>query len=213
MALYVHALCKRFIPEIAVLHQMDVEVADGEIVVITGPSGSGKSTLLHCIAGLLTVDSGEVVIDDRRVNDVKPHQRGIGIVMQDQPLYEHLSVRVNIGFPLRARGEKRAEIAKKVSELLSLLELNEIEGRRASTLSGGERRRVALGRAMILRPRVLLLDEPLVSLEQELKDSLQQMIRRVHDEVSASTLLVTHDREEANSLGDRVVSMPVLNKQ
>ena len=103
--------------------------------------------------------------------------------------------------------------SKKVSELLSLLELNEIEGRRASTLSGGERRRVALGRAMILRPRVLLLDEPLVSLEQELKDSLQQMIRRVHDEVSASTLLVTHDRQEANSLGDRVVSMPVLNKQ
>ena len=115
MALYVHALCKRFIPEIAVLHQMDVEVADGEIVVITGPSGSGKSTLLHCIAGLLTVDSGEVVIDDRRVNDVKPHQRGIGIVMQDQPLYEHLSVRVNIGFPLRARGEKRAEIADRKS--------------------------------------------------------------------------------------------------
>jgi len=211
MALSVHVLCKRFTTESTVLHNVDLEVADGELVVIVGPSGSGKSTLLHCIAGLLAIDSGDIVIDNRRVNDDKPHQRGIGIVMQDQPLYEHLSVCMNIGFPLRARGEKRSAIASRVQETMSALELDGIADRRASHLSGGERRRVALGRAIIVRPRVLLLDEPLVSLDQELKDSLQLVIRKVHDDVGASTLLVTHDHEEANTLADRVVAMSKLN--
>ena len=186
-------------------------MGDGELVAIAGPSGSGKSTLLHCIAGVEVPNSGTISVDGVPVQDSKPHLRSIGIVMQDQPLYGHLSVEENVGFPLRARGKKRSEIAQIVSEALDSLQLSKIAGRRASQLSGGEQRRVAIGRAIILQPRVLLLDEPLVSLDQELKDSIAQLIRRVHDEIGATTLFVTHDQVEAETLCDRVVAMISLS--
>jgi len=210
MSLSIHALCKCYSANIPVLHNASLDVEDGELVAIAGPSGSGKSTLLHCIAGVETPDSGTISVDGNPVQDCKPHLRSIGIVMQNQPLYEHLSVRANVGFPLRARGVRRSVVSQRVSETLDSLQLSRISGRSASRLSGGERRRVAIGRAIILHPRVLLLDEPLVSLDPELKESIAQLIRRVHDEIVATTLFVTHDRQEAATLGDRVVAMASL---
>ena len=211
MSLSVHGLCKRFSSNAPILNTVGFDIDDGELVTITGPSGSGKSTLLHCIAGIVNPDSGRILVDDNPMQDRKPHLRSIGIVMQDQPLYEHLSVAENVGFPLRARGESKLEIAQRVSEMLGSLQLSNIANRRASQLSGGERRRVAIGRATIVKPRVLLLDEPLVSLDQELKESIATLIRQVHNEIGATTLFVTHDQNEAKDFGDRVVTMEDLN--
>ena len=211
MSLSVHGLSKRFSSNAPILNTVGFDIDDGELVTITGPSGSGKSTLLHCIAGIVNPDSGRILVDDNPMQDRKPHLRSIGIVMQDQPLYEHLSVEENVGFPLRARGESKLEIAQRVSEMLGSLQLSNIANRRASQLSGGERRRVAIGRATIVKPRVLLLDEPLVSLDQELKESIATLIRQVHNEIGATTLFVTHDQNEAKDFGDRVVTMEDLN--
>ena len=211
MSLSVHGLCKRFSSNAPVLNTVCFDIDDGELVTITGPSGSGKSTLLHCIAGILKPDSGRICVDGNAIQDRKPHLRSIGIVMQDQPLYEHLSVEENVGFPLRACGETKLEIAQRVSETLGSLHLSNIANRRASKLSGGERRRVAIGRATIVKPRILLLDEPLVSLDQELKESIAMLIRRVHDEIGATTLFVTHDQHEVNDFGGSVVTMEELN--
>ena len=211
MSLSVHGLSKRFSSNAPILNTVGFDIDDGELVTITGPSGSGKSTLLHCIAGIVNPDSGRILVDGNPVQDRKPHLRSIGIVMQDQPLYEHLSVEENVGFPLRARGESKLEIAQRVSELLGSLQLSNIAKRRASQLSGGERRRVAIGRATIVKPRVLLLDEPLVSLDQELKELIATLIRQVHNEIGATTLFVTHDQNEAKDFGDRVVKMEDLN--
>ena len=211
MSLSVHGLCKRFSSNAPVLNTVGFDIDDGELVTITGPSGSGKSTLLHCIAGIVNPDSGRILVDGNPMQDRKPHLRSIGIVMQDQPLYEHLSVEENVGFPLRARGESKLEIAQRVSEMLGSLQLSNIANRRASQLSGGERRRVSIGRATIVKPRTLLLDEPLVSLDQELKELIATLIRQVHNEIGATTLFVTHDQNEAKEFGDRVVTMEDLN--
>lgn len=211
MSLSVQCLCKRFSSNAPILNKVSFDIDDGELVTISGPSGSGKSTLLHCIAGIVNPDSGQILVDDNPIQNQKPHLRSIGIVMQDQPLYEHVSVEENVGFPLRARGERKLKVAQRVTEMLRLLQLSNIATRRASQLSGGERRRVAIGRAIILNPRVLLLDEPLVSLDQELKESITTLIRQVHDEIGATTLFVTHDQQEAIEFVDRVVTMEDLN--
>ena len=201
MTLAVKNLSHAYAHEKYVLDAISLNIDDGELVVLAGRSGCGKSTLLHCIAGLITPLSGSIEIDGSDVLCKKPHERGVGIMMQDQPLYEHLSVEKNIAFPLLARGEKKPN----VSQILAQLQLTNIAKQIVSTCSGGERRRVALGRAIILKPRVLLLDEPLVSLDEELRTSLQEFIKQVHDETGASTLLVTHDLNEAKAIADRVI--------
>jgi ABC-type sugar transport system ATPase subunit len=201
MSLAVKNLSHAYAHEKYVLDAISLNIDDGELVVLVGRSGCGKSTLLHCIAGLITPLSGSIEIDGSDVLCKKPHKRGVGIMMQDQPLYEHLSVEKNIAFPLLARGEKKPN----VSQILAQLQLTNIAKQIVSTCSGGERRRVALGRAIILKPRVLLLDEPLVSLDEELRTSLQEFIKQVHDETGASTLLVTHDLNEAKAIADRVI--------
>jgi len=201
MTLAVKNLSHAYAHEKYVLDAISLNIDDGELVVLGGRSGGGKSTLLHCIAGLITPLSGSIEIDGSDVLCKKPHKRGVGIMMQDQPLYEHLSVEKNIAFPLLARGEKKPN----VSQILAQLQLTNIAKQIVSTCSGGERRRVALGRAIILKPRVLLLDEPLVSLDEELRTSLQEFIKQVHDETGASTLLVTHDLNEAKAIADRVI--------
>ena len=201
MSLAVKNLSHAYAHEKYVLDAISLNIDDGELVVLGGRSGGGKSTLLHCIAGLITPLSGSIEIDGSDVLCKKPHKRGVGIMMQDQPLYEHLSVEKNIAFPLLARGEKKPN----VSQILVQLQLTNIAKQIVSTCSGGERRRVALGRAIILKPRVLLLDEPLVSLDEELRTSLQEFIKQVHDETGASTLLVTHDLNEAKAIADRVI--------
>ena len=181
------------------LEDVTLKVDEGELVAVVGRSGCGKSTLLHCIAGLITPKSGAIQIDGKDVTDAAPYLRGVGIMMQDQPLYEHLTVEKNIAFPLRARGEKKPD----VSQILELFQLQGIAQQKVSTCSGGERRRVALGRAIVLQPSVLLLDEPFVSLNEELRDTIRMYIQ----ELTLTTLLVTHDLEEVESIADSVVRL------
>lgn len=207
MALDVQGISYKYPQGNAVLEDVSLHVDDGELVALIGPSGCGKSTILHCIAGLIEIDFGKISVDGECVNSSKPHERNIGIMMQDQPLYEHLSVEQNIGFPMQSRNDEKSTISQHVKHALHSLELLNLAKQNVSKLSGGERRRVALGRAMILKPRVLLLDEPLVSLDEELRSSLQQLIRTVHDATGASTLIVTHDKTEADSIVDRIIEL------
>ncbi len=206
MAIEIQNISYKFPQGNAVLDGVSLNVADGELVVLVGPSGSGKSTFLHCIAGLLDVDAGDIRIDGTSVRNVKPHAREIGIMMQDQPLYEHLTVEQNIGFPLRARGKDQAS----VPELMVELDLSKVAKRKVASCSGGERRRVALARAIILRPRVLLLDEPFISIDPTLRDTMKEYIQTVHSELQTSTIIVTHNHEESMALCDRLLSLEKL---
>ena len=185
-----------------IIDDFSISVKDGEIIALVGPSGCGKTTLLHCITGLVAPTSGRVQVDGVDVSHKKPHERGIGIMMQDQPLYEHLSVEQNIAFPLRARGQKKPDVSK----LLEQLELADIAKQKVSSCSGGERRRIAFGRAIVTKPNVLLLDEPFTSLNEELRKMLRESIVQAN----VSTLLVTHDFEEASALCDGVIDLDKL---
>ncbi len=169
-----------------VISNFSLQVPEGKVVSLIGPSGCGKSTLLHCIAGLLVPSSGFIKIDGADVTHRKVYDRGIGIMMQDQPLYEHMTVAQNIAFPLRAQGVKA-----EVNEILERLDLSTIQSQKVSKCSGGERRRVAFGRAVVKKPRVLLLDEPFVSMQESLRDIIQEYIH----ELRITTLLVTHEKE------------------
>jgi ABC-type sugar transport system ATPase subunit len=199
MSLVVENLSHEYSQGNCVLDDISLTIEDGELVALVGPSGCGKSTLLHCIAGLLSPRAGSVQIDGKDVTKTKPHARGIGIMMQDQPLYEHLSVEQNIAFPLRARGEKKTS----VFNLLEQLDVSSIAKQNVSKCSGGERRRVAFGRAIVIKPRVLLLDEPFISLNEELRERMREFIQSA----GVSTLLVTHDVEEGESIADKVLCL------
>jgi ABC-type sugar transport system ATPase subunit len=202
MSLSVENVSHEYFQGNCVIDDFSISVNDGEIVALVGPSGCGKTTLLHCITGLVAPTSGRVQVDGVDVSHKKTHERGIGIMMQDQPLYEHLSVEQNIAFPLRARGQKKLD----VSQLLEQLELADIAKQKVSSCSGGERRRVAFGRAIVTKPNVLLLDEPFISLNEELRNSMRERIAKEN----VSTLLVTHNFEEASMLCDRVIVLEKL---
>ena len=202
MSLSVQNLTHTFSHGKYVLKDFSLEVGDGELVALVGPSGCGKTTLLHCIAGLISPASGVIQIDGEDVSSMKPHERRIGIMMQEQPLYEHVSVEKNIAFPLRACGSKNYD----VSQILEELQLTKIAKQKVASCSGGERRRVAFGRAIVKKPTVLLLDEPFVSLNVELRETLKCCIQRAHADSNASTLFVTHDLDEAESFADRIIS-------
>jgi len=181
-----------------------LEVAEGEVVALLGPSGSGKSTLLRVVAGLERPDAGRVLLAGEDATGVPPHRRGIGVVFQDQALFQHRDVTGNIAFGLRMRGAPRAEIERRVRELLELVGLDGFEHRSLATLSGGERQRVALARALAPEPSVLLLDEPLGSLDRRLRDRLLDDLERLFDTLGVTVLSITHDLAEAFALGDRV---------
>ena len=202
MSLSVENVSHEYFQGNCVIDDFSISVNDGEIVALVGPSGCGKTTLLHCITGLVAPTSGRVQVDGVDVSHKKTHERGIGIMMQDQPLYEHLSVEQNIAFPLRARGQKKLD----VSQLLEQLELADIAKQKVSSCSGGERRRVAFGRAIVTKPNVLLLDEPFISLNEELRNSMRERIAKEN----VSTLLVTHNFEDASMLCDRVIELEKL---
>jgi thiamine transport system ATP-binding protein len=191
----------------AALDGLTLEVADGEVVTVLGPSGSGKSTLLRVIAGLQRPDSGRVLLDGRDLAGVPPHRRGIGLVFQDHALFQHRDVAGNVAFGLRMRGDSPEAVDARVQGLLTLVGLEGFERRSVGTLSGGEQQRVALARALAPEPRVLLLDEPLGSLDRRLRDRLLEDLARLFAELRVTALYVTHDRAEAFALGDRVAVM------
>ncbi|HUF01935.1 MAG TPA: ABC transporter ATP-binding protein [Gaiellaceae bacterium] len=184
-----------------------LEVAAGEVVTVLGPSGSGKTTLLRVVAGLQRPDSGRVLLDGRDLDGVPSHRRGIGLVFQDHALFDHRDVQGNVAFGLRMRGSSRDEIARRVAEVLELVGLAGLARRSVATLSGGEQQRVALARALAPDPRVLLLDEPLGSLDRRLRDRLLDDLNRLFAELHVTAVYVTHDQGEAFELGDRVAVM------
>ena len=190
-----------------VIHGVDMQVADGEFIVIVGPSGCGKSTLLRMVAGLEAITSGEIAIGDRVVNDLEPKDRDIAMVFQNYALYPHLTVGDNIGYPLRIRGQGRSERKAKVLEVARKVELEHLLERRPRDLSGGQRQRVALARAIVRRPQVFLMDEPLSNLDAKLRVEMRAEIKLLHQRLGATIVYVTHDQIEAMTLADRIVVM------
>src|SRR4051812_47680647 len=195
-------------PHVAV-HGVNLDVADGEFVVLVGPSGCGKSTTLRMIAGLESISAGKLLIDGRVVNDVPPKDRDIAMVFQSYALYPHMTVRDNLGFALKLRGSSKSEIDKRVTEAAGILGITEFLDRTPRQLSGGQRQRVALGRAIVRDPKVFLFDEPLSNLDAQLRVQMRREIARLHEELDATMIYVTHDQVEAMTLGDRIV---VMNK-
>jgi thiamine transport system ATP-binding protein len=193
-----------------VLDGANLTIAAGEVVGLLGPSGSGKSTLLRVIAGLIVPDRGAVRLDDVDATSVPTHRRGVGMVFQDEQLFEHLDVAANVGFGLRMRGDPPGPRERRVAELLELVGLAGFEHRRVTELSGGEAKRVALARSLAPSPRVLLLDEPLTGLDRELHDRLVDDLAAILRAERTTSLLVTHDADEAIAICDRVVTVDQL---
>ena len=193
----------------AALDDISLEIPKGSLTALLGPSGSGKSTLLRSIAGLEGLDSGSVTIQGRDVTSEPPQRRGIGFVFQHYAAFKHMTVRDNVAFGLSIRKRPKAEIDKKVGDLLEIVGLEGFRNRYPAQLSGGQRQRMALARALAVDPQVLLLDEPFGALDAKVRTDLRQWLRRLHDEVHVTTVLVTHDQEEALDVADRIA---VLNK-
>jgi putative spermidine/putrescine transport system ATP-binding protein len=187
---------------------VDLVVGQGQFVTILGPSGSGKTTLLNLIAGLIEPSAGRIRIGGRDVTDLPAAQRNVGLVFQSYALFPHMTVLGNVAFPLRVRGLARAEIDRRVAAVLRLVRLSGLEHRKPHQLSGGQQQRVALARAMVFEPAVLLLDEPLAALDRKLREEVRAELRRLQRAVGITTVLVTHDQDEALSLSDSIV---VLN--
>jgi sulfate/thiosulfate transport system ATP-binding protein len=202
-AIVVRGANKRY-GDFVALDNVDFEVPAGSLTALLGPSGSGKSTLLRAIAGLDQPDTGTITINGRDVTGVPPQRRGIGFVFQHYAAFKHLTVRDNVAFGLKIRRRPKAEIAEKVDNLLEVVGLSGFQTRYPSQLSGGQRQRMALARALAVDPQVLLLDEPFGALDAKVRDDLRAWLRRLHDEVHVTTVLVTHDQSEALDVADRI---------
>jgi len=183
----------------------DLRIEQGELVTLLGPSGSGKSTILSMIAGLTKPSTGFIKIGGRDVTHVRPSQRNLGVVFQSYALFPHMSVFDNVAFPLTVRGLRKADIAQRVGKALEQVRLSGLQERRPSQLSGGQQQRVALARALVFEPDILLLDEPMGALDKKLREEVQLELRQLQRELGVTTVLVTHDQEEALSLSTRLV--------
>ncbi len=186
---------------------IDLHIADREFVVLVGPSGCGKTTTLRMVAGLEEISEGIIKIGERVVNDVPPKSRDIAMVFQNYALYPHMSVYKNMAFGLKLRGMPRAEINKRVGEAAKILEIEHLMDRKPKQLSGGQRQRVAVGRAIVREPSAFLFDEPLSNLDAKLRVTTRAELKRLHQRLRTTTIYVTHDQEEAMTLGDRIVVM------
>ena len=187
-----------------VVQEVNLLVEDGEFVVFVGPSGCGKSTVLRMIAGLEEVTSGTISIDGRVINDLEPARRNAAMVFQNYALYPHMTVYKNLAFPLRMRGEKRDEIRRRVLEAADVLGISGMLDRKPRTLSGGQMQRVALGRAIVREPKVFLFDEPLSNLDAKMRVEMRAEIARLHQRLGTTMIYVTHDQEEAMTMGGRI---------
>jgi multiple sugar transport system ATP-binding protein len=190
-----------------VIHGVNIEIGEGEFVILVGPSGCGKSTLLRMIAGLEDVSAGEIRIGGRVVNDVAPKDRDIAMVFQNYALYPHMTVRDNMGFSLKLKGASKAEIEKKVRPAAEILGLTELLDRQPRQLSGGQRQRVAMGRAIVRDPQVFLFDEPLSNLDAKLRVAMRAEVKELHQRLKTTTVYVTHDQIEAMTMADKIVVM------
>jgi len=206
MRIDINSISKHF-GDFTALQDVSLEVPEGSLTALLGPSGSGKSTLLRIIAGLETPDSGTVSIAGTDVSHVIPQKRGIGFVFQHYAAFTHMSVRDNVAFGLKIRKRPKAEITERVDELLALVGLTKWADQRPAQLSGGQRQRMALARALAVQPQVLLLDEPFGALDATVRAELRAWLRRLHDEQHVTTVLVTHDQEEAMEISDRIAVM------
>ena len=202
----VENVSKRF-GDFVALDDVSVAIAGGSLTALLGPSGSGKSTLLRVIAGLEEPDEGKVLILGEHATGLPPQKRGVGFVFQHYAAFKHLTVRENVAFGLRIRKRPKEEIRGRVDELLELVQLNGLAERYPAQLSGGQRQRMALARALAVEPKVLLLDEPFGALDARVRKELRTWLRRLHEDVHVTTVLVTHDQEEAMDVADRIVLM------
>ena len=191
--------------EVQVIHGVDLDIKDGEFCVFVGPSGCGKSTLLRMIAGLEETTEGIIQIGSRDVTEADPADRGVAMVFQTYALYPHMSVAENMGFGLKMTGHPKSEIQSKVAEASRILKLEDYLDRKPKALSGGQRQRVAIGRAIVRGPEVFLFDEPLSNLDAELRVDMRVEIARLHKEIGATMIYVTHDQVEAMTLADKIV--------
>ena len=190
---------------VKVIKDLDLDINHGEFVVFVGPSGCGKSTLLRMIAGLEDITSGELYIGDQLCNDVAPRDRGIAMVFQSYALYPHMTVYDNVGFALKLAGEPQEQRDRKIREAARILKMDELLERKPAQLSGGQRQRVAIGRAIVREPKVFLFDEPLSNLDAALRVDMRMEIAKIHQQLGATMIYVTHDQVEAMTLADKIV--------
>jgi putative spermidine/putrescine transport system ATP-binding protein len=192
---------------VTALKRTSLDVRPGELMTLLGPSGCGKTTLLNIVAGFLSADAGDVEIERTRVNDVPTFQREIGMMFQSYALFPHMTIAGNVGYGLKMRRVPKAEIGRRVAEALALVKLTGLEDRKPSQLSGGQQQRIALARALVIQPKVLLLDEPFSALDKSLRASMQIELKDIQRKLGVATIFVTHDQSEALSLSDRIAVM------
>lgn len=205
-AVILNDIVKRF-GDFTALHRTSMEIAEGSFITLLGPSGCGKTTTLRIIAGLLDPTEGEINIKGRRMNDVPIHKRNLGLVFQNYALFPHKTIAENVAFGLKYRGVSRAEAESRVSNALDLVQLPDVGNRYPKQLSGGQQQRIALARAIVIEPDVLLLDEPLSALDANLREDMRMELKRIQHRIGVTTVFVTHDQSEALAMSDRVVVM------
>jgi putative spermidine/putrescine transport system ATP-binding protein len=183
---------------------ISIDIQPGEFITLLGPSGSGKTTLLNLVAGFQTPNEGEILVDGKAIQSIPPHRRGFGMVFQSYALFPNMTVTQNVAFPLRMAGVDRATTERRVGETLEIMRLSEHAAKMPSQMSGGQQQRVAIARSIVMRPRVVLMDEPLSALDRRLRESIQIEIRDLHQTLGSTILFVTHDQGEALTMSDRI---------
>jgi multiple sugar transport system ATP-binding protein len=210
ITLRIKNLTKKY-SDIIALEKFSIEIGAGEFMVLLGPSGCGKTTVLRCIAGLTNPTEGEIYIGDRLVNDLPPKDRDVAMVFQNYSLYPHMNVYDNIAFPLKLRKIQKEKIDQSIREIAVLLDIDHLFNRKPRELSGGQMQRVALGRALVRKPKVFLMDEPLSNLDAKLRTDMRVEIKKLQKKVGVTTLYITHDQVEAMSMADNIGVMEVEN--
>ena len=206
VGIHIHHAVKKY-GNLTVIPDLSVDIQNGELFTLLGPSGCGKTTLLRMIAGFNSIEGGDFFFDEKRINDIDPGKRNIGMVFQNYAIFPHLSVRKNVAFGLKNRKLPKATIQKETQEFLKLVKIEEYADRMPERLSGGQQQRVALARALVIRPDVLLMDEPLSNLDAKLRVEMRTVIKEIQNHVGITTVYVTHDQEEAMAISDRIAVM------